>query len=119
MSDNKGEIMKNLAVIAVLTVAAHICVGQFVAYQGLERFYVRKLNELDNLNQILKTSNSILGDQIRDYSQQLADLKSLPTYEDGLHAGISNSHNASYMEGYHAATRDSNPFTNTVSTYSK
>ena len=60
--------------------------------------------------ELSQQSEQILRDQLADYSNQLMELRAARTYEEGLHDGIVNANNSVYMQGYHAATRDTNVF---------
>ena len=49
-------------------------------------------------------TSDILRDQLSDYTQQIHELRSRRSYEDGLRDGIENADSINYMRGYHAAT---------------
>lgn len=48
--------------------------------------------------------SKVLVDQITDMGNQILDLRSRKTYEEGLKDGIENSQDRAYISGYHAAT---------------
>ena len=64
--------------------------------------------------EIVQSGADILRDQLSDYSNQLMSLQSERTYEDGVEDGIKNAQNIKYMQGYHAATKDQNIFTQEI-----
>ena len=70
----------------------------------------KEVGQLRAQLELSRQSEQILRDQLADYSNQLAEFRAARTYEEGLRDGIVNANNSVYMQGYHAATRDTNVF---------
>lgn len=57
-----------------------------------------------NMNDIEIARSKILENQIVDMSNQIIELNSRRTYEDGVRDGFEKRKDQSYVDGYHAAT---------------
>ena len=89
----KGKSMKIMAGIA-LSLLLHGAVFQYVS--------------ANNQLELVELQNKILVDQIQDLSDQLADLRSARTYEDGVRDGVENSKSIEWTNGYHLGISQNN-----------
>jgi len=77
-------------------------------------FLIHALINSINTKEMMRMRNEILIDQIQDYAVQISTLKSNKTYEEGVKEGFTNSKDLKYIQGYHQATMDQNPFTELI-----
>lgn len=74
--------------------------------------YFCKETSLAHMNaELLKDEIRIQNEDLFKYRNEIVDLTSRRTYEDGVRDGVENAKNVSYVQGYHAAISQNNPFT--------
>lgn len=61
--------------------------------------------------ELLKDEIRIQNESLFKYRNEIVDLNSRRTYEDGVRDGVENAKNVAYVQGYHAAISQNNTFT--------
>lgn len=60
---------------------------------------------------LLKDELRLQNENLFECRDKILDLSSRRSYEDGVRDGVENAKNVSYIQGYHAAISQNNPFT--------
>lgn len=74
-------------------------------------YFCKEANMANLRVDLLKDEIRVQNENLFEYRNKVLDLSSQRSYEDGVRDGIENAKNVSYVQGYHAAISQNNPFT--------